>query len=133
MIAAGMAWGAYSLRGQGTADPMLTTAGNFVLSVPMAIALLIIFSDTISLSPFGIIMAVASGALTSALGYALWYRCLKQLTATKAAVVQLTVPAIATLGGIVFSSEALTIRLALFSALILGGVAITILAKQKRA
>ncbi|MEP1209132.1 MAG: DMT family transporter [Rhizobiaceae bacterium] len=132
MVAAGIAWGIYSLIGKRAENPLMATAGNFVLSVPMAIALLVIFVDQITATPFGVAMAIASGALTSALGYALWYRCLRQLTATKAAVVQLTVPAIATLGGIVFSAEVLTLRLALFSALILGGVAVTILAKQKR-
>ncbi|NKB54359.1 MAG: EamA family transporter [Rhizobiaceae bacterium] len=132
MVAAGIAWGVYSLIGRGAENPLLNTAGNFILAVPMAIALLIVFSNQISLTPFGAAMAIASGALTSALGYALWYRCLRQLTATKAAVVQLTVPAIATLGGIIFSAEVLTLRLGFFSILILGGVAITILAKQKR-
>jgi drug/metabolite transporter (DMT)-like permease len=133
MIFAGMAWGVYSLRGKNSSQPLLATAGNFVLSVPMGIALLIVFSDGLALETFGIAMAIASGALTSALGYALWYRCLRDLTATKAAVVQLTVPAIAALGGILFSSEILTMRLVLFSVLILGGVMITVLAKQVRA
>jgi drug/metabolite transporter (DMT)-like permease len=132
MIIAGMAWGIYSLRGRGLGDPLAATAGNFILSAPLAILLLVVFSSW-SFSTFGVIMAVASGAITSALGYALWYWCLPQLNATRAAIVQLTVPAIATLGGIAFSGEELTWRLGLSCALILGGVAIAILAKQKTA
>ena len=132
MVAAGIGWGIYSLIGRKAENPLKATAGNFVLSVPIAVALIIIFHREVSVTQFGLVMAVASGAITSALGYALWYRCLPQLSPTQAAVVQLTVPAIATLGGILFSSEQLTLRLAVFSVLILGGVAITILAKQKR-
>ena len=132
MVAAGIGWGIYSLIGRKAENPLKATAGNFVLSVPIAIALIIIFHREVSVTQFGLVMAVASGAITSALGYALWYRCLPQLSPTQAAVVQLTVPAIATMGGIIFSSEQLTLRLAVFSVLILGGVAITILAKQRR-
>lgn len=132
MVAAGIAWGVYSLRGKGLEDPLMSTAGNFILSVPMAIVLLTISLGNLTITTLGAVMAILSGAITSALGYALWYRCLRQLTATRAAVVQLTVPAIATLGGIAFSAEVLTWRLAIFSVLILGGVAITILSKQRR-
>lgn len=132
MIAAGIAWGVYSLLGKKATDPLMATAGNFILSVPFAVALFVVFWGQWSATAFGIVMAVASGAITSALGYALWYRCLRQLSATSAAVVQLTVPAIATLGGIVFSAETLTWRLAVFSVLILGGVAVAIIARQQR-
>ncbi len=132
MIAAGIAWGVYSLRGKNSQQPLQATAGNFLLSVPMALVLYLIFFADVTTSLYGLLLACASGAGTSALGYALWYWCLRGLTATKAAVVQLTVPAIATLGGIIFSGENLTLRLALFSVLILGGVAITILAKSRR-
>ena len=130
MAIAGVAWGIYSLRGRGMVDPLSATAGNFIISVPLACVLFLIFSSW-SFSTFGVLMAIASGAITSALGYALWYWCLPQLTATRASIVQLTVPAIATMGGIAFSDEALTLRLGLSCALILGGVAIAILAKQK--
>jgi len=123
MVIAGIAWGIYSLRGRGMSDPLSATAGNFILSVPLAIVLIALFSSW-SFSAFGVIMALASGALTSALGYALWYWCLPQITATRAAIVQLSVPAIATIGGILFSGEELSLRLGLSCTLILGGVAI---------
>ena len=132
MVVAGIAWGIYSLRGRGMSNPLAATAGNFILSVPLAVLLVVIVSSW-SFSTFGVIMAIASGAMTSALGYALWYWCLPQITATRAAIVQLSVPAIATIGGIAFSGEELSLRLGLSCALILGGVAIAILAKQKTA
>lgn len=142
MVAAGIAWGVYSLRGRGVSNPLLETAGNFIRATGMMVALLVLIwiglavlgltGFTIKLTGFGLLMAVLSGAVTSGLGYALWYRCLRELTATKAAIVQLSVPAIATLGGVVFSDEMLTLRLAFCSALILGGVGIAIAAKGKQ-
>ena len=141
MVAAGIAWGIYSLRGRGAENPLLDTAGNFirataVMLVVMALCwiagnALDIPALAFRLSGFGILMAVLSGGLTSGLGYALWYRCLRDLSATKAAIVQLTVPAIATLGGVLLSGEELSVRLVVCSALILGGVALTISAKAK--
>ena len=131
MAIAGVAWGIYSLRGRGMVDPLSATTGNFIISVPLACVLFLIFSSW-SFSTFGVLMATASGAITSALGYALWYWCLPQLTATRASIVQLTVPAIATMGGIAFSGEALPLRLGLSCALILGGVAIAIFAKSQK-
>jgi len=132
MALSGIAWGIYSLRGRGQSDPLAATAGNFVRSVPFALVLLAIFIAQFDASRFGLLMAFLSGAVTSALGYALWYRALRDLTATQGAIVQLTVPAIATAGGIVFMGEALTLRFLLCSVLILGGVALAILAKQRR-
>lgn len=131
MAISGIAWGVYSLRGKGASDPLKATAGNFVYAALICLPLLIVFFGSLRFSTFGLLMAVCSGALTSGLGYALWYRCLRQLTATRAAIVQLTVPAIATLGGVLFSQEVLTLRLALCSALILGGVALAITARPK--
>ena len=98
---------------------------------PLALVLLALFFTRLDATPSGFMLAVASGAITSALGYALWYRALRELTATQGAIVQLTVPAIATVGGIVFTGETLTLRLVLCSAAILGGVAIAILARRK--
>ena len=132
MALSGVAWGVYSLRGRGQADPLAATAGNFVRSVPFAIVLVAFFLTRLEASAWGIALATASGAVTSALGYALWYRALRELTPTQGAIVQLTVPAIATAGGILFMGEVLTLRFIVCSVAILGGVAIAILARQRR-
>ncbi|MEM8539789.1 MAG: DMT family transporter [Pseudomonadota bacterium] len=128
----GVAWGIYSLRGRSTSDPLLATAGNFVLAVPMSLAVSLLFFSQINMTAFGLALAVASGALTSGLGYALWYRVLPQIGATQGAIVQLTVPVIAGFGGLLFAAEPFTARFIIASILILGGVGIAIIAKTKR-
>lgn len=132
MAGAGIAWGIYSLRGRGVGDPLAGTAGAFVLAAPLGVGLALIGLAGLAASPFGVLMAVASGALASGLGYALWYRVLGSLTATQAGIVQLTVPVIAALGGIAFLGEPLTLRFALASTAILGGVAVAIVARGRR-
>ncbi|MCX7257920.1 MAG: DMT family transporter [Polaromonas sp.] len=133
MLGAGVAWGVYSLRGKGAGDPTRVTAGNFLRAVPLALALSLcmLMLKGASLDAAGVGYAVASGALTSGLGYALWYAVLPALKATTAATVQLSVPVIAALGGIAFLGEPVTLRLALASVAILGGIALVVL--QKRA
>ena len=143
MVAAGIAWGIYSLRGAGSTNALADTAGNFLratlVMIPLAVGLSAWQSGSLNAiasqdyTLFGFAMAAISGAVTSGLGYALWYRCLPQLSTTRAAIVQLSVPAIATLGGIIFAGEDATLRLLLCSALILGGIAIAISARQKSA
>lgn len=133
MAISGVAWGAYSLRGKSASDPLKATAGNFLLSVPMGLGLLLATLSSSQLTTYGVGLAIASGAVTSGMGYALWYRVLPILTATRASIVQLTVPVVAGIGGLVFLSEPLTFRFVLASALILGGVAISILLKANRA
>ncbi|HEY0857100.1 MAG TPA: DMT family transporter [Albitalea sp.] len=133
MLAAGAAWGVYSLRGRGTADPTRVTAGNFLRAVPMALGLSIVMAAQAAADWAGVAYAVASGALTSGLGYALWYAALRGLDATRAAVVQLGVPALAAAGGAVFLAEPIGWRLVVASAAILGGVAAVILARDRRA
>jgi drug/metabolite transporter (DMT)-like permease len=130
MIAAGAAWGVYSLRGRSAGDPTRVTAGNFVRAVPMALVLSILMLNNLSLDWAGVGYAVASGAVTSGIGYAIWYTALPGLKATQAATVQLSVPVIAAIGGIVLLGEPLTLRLVLASAAILGGIALVI--RQKR-
>lgn len=130
MLGAGVAWGIYSLRGRGAGDPTQVTAGNFLRAVPIAAALSLGMVERTSLDSTGFCYAVASGALASGIGYAVWYTVLPALKAAKAATVQLSVPVIAALGGIVFLGEPLTLRLALSSAAILGGIALVILEKQ---
>lgn len=130
MIAAGIAWGLYTLRGKGSKDPLADTAGNFVRAVPMALIAAVPFYSQINLSARGVMLAVFSGAIASGIGYAVWYAALKHHTATRAAALQLSVPVIAAAGGIVFLGETAGIRLALATALILGGIGITITGRK---
>jgi drug/metabolite transporter (DMT)-like permease len=130
MLGAGVAWGIYSLRGKGVGDPTRVTAGNFLRVVPLTIAMSLFMLGDLSLDRLGFWYAVSSGALTSGMGYAIWYMALPALKATSAASVQLSVPVIAALGGIIILGEPLTVRLVVASVAILGGVALVILQKQ---
>lgn len=131
MLGAGVAWGVYSLRGKGAVDPSGVTAGNFLRTVPIALVLSLIFMNHSNVDNTGVAYAVVSGAITSGIGYAIWYAVLPALKATQAATLQLSVPVLAAMGGVVFLEEALTLRLLLASAAILGGIALVILEKQK--
>jgi drug/metabolite transporter (DMT)-like permease len=126
MIGAGIAWGFYSLRGRGAGDPTRVTAGNFLRAVPMAILVSIAMVSEFSVDAAGVAYAVASGAITSGVGYAIWYTALPSLKATVAATVQLSVPVIAAVGGVAMLGEALTLRLVLCSIAILGGIALVV-------
>lgn len=130
MLSAGFAWGIYSLRGKGTGDPIRVTAGNFLRTVPLALALSLLMKGSASLDAAGCAAAVASGALASGLGYAIWYTALPGLRATTAATVQLSVPVLAAFGGVTFLGEHLTLRLGLASVAILGGIALVILERR---
>lgn len=130
MLGAGVAWGVYSLRGKGLGDPTRVTAGNFLRAVPITLAMSLFMLSGLSLDTPGFWYAVASGALTSGMGYAIWYMALPALKATTAASVQLSVPVIAALAGIVTLGEPITLRLVVASVAILGGVALVILNKQ---
>jgi len=127
MIAAGLSWAGYSLLGRGVTDPVKATAGNFLRTVPFAALLFLTQQATTSVDRTGALYAVISGAITSGLGYVLWYAALPALTATSAAAIQLSVPAIAALGGVVLLAEPLSSRLVIASATIMGGIALTIL------
>ena len=129
MAAAGVAWGLYTLRGKGAGDPLANTTGNFMRSVPMIAIVGIAFIPGLHLSAYGVILAVLSGAVASGIGYTVWYAALKHHTATRAAVLQLSVPVLAAAIGIGFLAEAVSLRLAVAAALILGGIAITIAGK----
>ena len=129
MLSAGIAWGVYSLRGRGARDPTRVTAGNFLRAVPFALALSLAMRDRAALDVTGVTYAVLSGALASGVGYVLWYAALPALKATTAATVQLSVPVITALAGIVFLGEPLTGRLAVASVAILGGIALVVLEK----
>ena len=129
MLGAGLAWGLYSLRGKAAGDPTRVTAGNFLRAAIIAAALSVVMMNGAAPDRAGAVYAVLSGALASGIGYAIWYTALPALKATQASIVQLSVPVIAALGGIVFLGEALTLRLVLASAAILGGIALVILEK----
>jgi len=126
MALAGVSWGAYSLLGIGKSDPTTSTASNFLYAVPLAALGSIIESDNIFLSGQGALLAVVSGAIASGMGYAIWYRALKSIRASSAAVVQLSVPALATIGGVVFLAEPLTSRIVTATALTIGGIYIAL-------
>ncbi len=130
MLGAGIAWGVYSLRGRVPGDATRVTAGNFMRAVPIAAALSGLMAGNMSLDRAGLLYAVASGALASGLGYAIWYTALPALKATKAATVQLRVPVLASIGGIAFLGEAVSLRLVAASIAILGGIALVILEKR---
>ena len=130
MLGAGVAWGIYSLRGKGAGDPICATAGNFLRAAPLAVALSVATLPWISLDSSGFWYALASGALASGLGYAVWYTALRGLKASSAASVQLSVPVITAVGGIVFLGEAISFRLLIASLAILGGIALVIVDRQ---
>ena len=127
MSVAGIAWGVYSIRGKGAPAPVSMTAGNFLLSAPMALIASMVALASIHLEPSGILLALISGIVTSGLGYVLWYTALRSLTTTQASVVQLLVPVLAAFGGVAWLSEQVSVRLIAASLLILGGVAMAAL------
>jgi drug/metabolite transporter (DMT)-like permease len=131
MLVAGVAWGVYSLRGKGAGDPLEATAGNFLRAVPFALALSLAMLAWARADLAGTLLAVASGALTSGIGYAIWYTALPALKAASAATVQLSVPPLAALGGVVALGEPPTLRLLLASIAILGGIALVIAEKRR--
>lgn len=126
MLGAGLAWGVYSLRGKSGGDPTTVTAGNFLRAVPLALLLSGLSWQRGALDGAGLAYAVLSGALASGVGYAIWYTVLPALKAVNAATVQLSVPVLAAMGGVVFLGEPLSLRLLLASAAILGGIALVI-------
>lgn len=130
MMLAGIAWGIYSLRGKSANDAIAVTAGNFLRTIPFAILLWCLLFANASLDKAGIIYAIGSGALASGMGYAIWYTVLPALKTSTAATVQLSVPAIAAIGGIVLLDEHASLRLLLASIAILGGIALVVLRKK---
>ena len=133
MALAGVAWGVYSLRGRGATRPLAVTADNFARSLPFALVLAAASVLTRGhVTAEGALLAVGSGALASGLGYSLWYAALPHLAATRAAIIQLSVPVLAAAGGALVLGEALTTRLAACSAAILGGVALAVLGRRRR-
>ncbi|AXE92781.1 DMT family transporter [Paraburkholderia terricola] len=130
MLGAGVAWGVYSLRGRRSCDPTTTTAGNFLRAVPFAAAVSMLTLAHTSFEQSGLMYAILSGAVTSGVGYVVWYTALRELKAATAATVQLSVPVIAAMGGIALLGEPLTPRLLVGSAAVLGGIALVVAKKQ---
>jgi drug/metabolite transporter (DMT)-like permease len=126
---AGVAWGLYSLMGRGAHDPIATTAGNFLRTVPLILLLVLAQAAALHPSPMGLLWAGLSGAVTSGLGYVVWYAALSRLTATRAATVQLAVPVIAAVGGIIFLAEPVSLRLFFSASAILGGIGLALSAR----
>lgn len=130
MAMSGIAWGFYTLAGKGSKTPLLDTSSNFLRTLPFIGLLTVLTFTNTELSNQGIILAIVSGTITSGLGYAIWYSALAGLTVTNAAIIQLSVPIIAALGGVIFSSEIISFELIVSSFLVLGGVFIVIMGKK---
>lgn len=126
MAVAAIGWGIYSLKGRIIGNPLQATGANFLLAVPVVLVGWLLFGFEVSIQTSGILLAIISGALTSGLGYALWYSVLPRLDATVAAVAQLTVPVIAMAGGVAFLGEGVSLQVILASCLVLSGVAISL-------
>lgn len=131
MVVAGIAWGAYSLLGKNAASPLATTAGNFARAVPLSLICAAPFIATLQWDALGVLYAVLSGAVASGLGYAIWYDVMKHLSVLKASTVQLTVPILSALAGVAFLNEAMTLRLMLACAAVLGGIGLVLASRQR--
>jgi len=130
MTAAGIAWGIYTIKGRGSGNPLMDTTYNFLRTLPGVCLLAIVSLAYVHYSPKGIVLAIISGALASGIGYTIWYIALGGLSAVQAAVVQLSVPVIAALGGVIFISEPITARLAFSTLLIIGGIMLVVLGRH---
>jgi drug/metabolite transporter (DMT)-like permease len=131
MLAAGIAWGVYSLRGKTATDAAAATAGNFLRAVPLALLISLVMLPKMRFDSLGLVYAALSGAITSGLGYIIWYAALAELKAASAATVQLSVPVLAATGGILLLHEPITLRYVIASAAVLGGIALVIIEKQQ--
>ncbi len=131
MLLAGVAWGVYSLLGRGVADPLAATAGNFLRAIPFAVVLGLAWLDGMRWDEAGFVYALLSGAVTSGVGYAIWYTALRGLRSLQAASVQLSVPVLTALAGSLLLDETLTLRLVLCSAAVLGGIALVLGTRQR--
>ena len=133
MFCSGAAWGVYSLRGAGGGSPTQVTAGNFLRAVPMSMLMSLLLLQYFSWDYLGVLCAVTSGALTSAVGYAIWYAVLPELSASQAATVQLSAPVITAIGGVILLAEPLSLHLVVSSVTILGGIVLVITGRKKNA
>ena len=133
MAIAGIAWGFYSIRGRGSNNPLAATAGNFVYAIPMIVLIRLVSLSNIHVSTNGILLATLSGALASGVGYVIWYAALRGLTTIRAAIVQLSVPVIAAWSGVIFLAENISLRLLVAGVFIMGGIALAVFSRVKKA
>ncbi len=131
MAAAGIGWALYSIAGRSETNPLEGTAANFIVALPLTALAMLAGGSAWQMSGAGYLLAVLSGAVTSGLGYALWYRVLPQLAPSVAAVVQLSVPVIAILGGVAFLGEIAGARLIIGATLVLGGIALAVMRRHR--
>jgi len=131
MLAAGIAWGVYSLLGRAATDATAATAGNFIRAAPLALLTSLLLVSRARFDSLGIIYAAISGAITSGVGYVIWYTALSGLRATSAATVQLSVPVLAATGGILLLGESITLRYFIAVIFVLGGIALVIVEKRR--
>lgn len=130
MATAGIAWGVYTMKGRGSVNPLADTTYNFFRTMPLVIILVLFTFQDFHYTAYGVALAIVSGGVTSGLGYTIWYTALRDLTATHAAVAQLSVPVLAALGGIIFMAESITFSLMISSLLILGGIFLVIMGRR---
>jgi drug/metabolite transporter (DMT)-like permease len=130
MLSAGVAWGVYSLRGKTAGDPIAATSGNFLRAVPFAALVSVVMIRQARLDSLGLLYAFISGAITSGLGYVIWYAALGGLKAASAATVQLSVPVLAATGGILLLGEPITLRYVIASVAVLGGIFLVVTEKR---
>lgn len=129
MVMAGVGWGAYSIAGRGNSDPLATNARSFLWSAPLSLLVNLATHGSLMATGRGVALALASGALASGVGYAIWYRALPRISVTQAAVAQLFVPVLAAVGAVGLLGEPLTSRLVLSGAAVLGGIALVLVSR----
>ncbi|MES0233308.1 DMT family transporter [Citrobacter portucalensis] len=132
MVIAGLAWAFYSITGKKITDAPASTGGNFILSIPVALIIPLFFHSHLHIDIYGLVLGVLSGAITSGGAYLLWYSLLPLLRSTTASTIQLSVPCLATLGGILFLGETLTVRILLASVIILAGIGLVIFSDMRK-
>jgi len=132
MVVSGVAWGAYSILGKRSVSPVRDTAGNFLRSLPLLLVLAAagVLKATFVVTPVGALYALASGVLASGAGYAVWYGVVRRLSAQTAATLQLSVPVLAAIAGVLLLNEPLSARLVVASLIVLGGIALALLAPR---
>lgn len=131
MALAGVAWGLYSWRGKGSADPLAATTANFVGALPLVLIAAAALRGSLHFSARGVALSAVSGALASGLGYVAWYAALRRLTGLQASVIQLCVPVLAALGGVILLAESFSARLVLATVLVLGGIALAVVGRER--
>jgi drug/metabolite transporter (DMT)-like permease len=132
MAAAAVGWGVYSLLGRGVANPLAVTAGNFIYGIPLATIVVVATYSSANYTVIGVVLAALSGIVTSGMGYAIWFAVLPQISASLAAISMLSVPIIASLGGVLMVGEAVSVRLMISTVVVLTGIGISLLAKKDR-